>query len=123
MKIYATEDFYKTEYLHGKNPAINTGFLFYAMQASQVMDTFTFSRLHDLSVLPEVAAYCCCELAESLCMDQKQREESGGKTSERIGSYSVSFAAAADRESSSKAKQREIVFRWLGDTGLCYKGV
>ena len=36
--VYADEEFYKNEYLLGREAAISSGFPFYARQASQIMD-------------------------------------------------------------------------------------
>ena len=43
--VYADEDFYKNKYLLGRKAAISSGFPFYARQASQIMDQYTFGRL------------------------------------------------------------------------------
>ena len=42
---YADEGFYTDRYLLGRKPAISAGFDFYARQASQIIDHYTFGRL------------------------------------------------------------------------------
>lgn len=121
--IYADEDFYRQEYLLGRKPVISAGFLFYARQASKVIDQHTFDRLTELAEVPEAAQMCCCELAEAEYRREKLQKVSGGKTSEKIGTYSVSFGTAQEMAQAVAKEQRGIVMKWLADTGLCYQGV
>lgn len=121
--IYADESFYKEKYLLGRKPVISVGFPFYARQASQIIDQYTFGRLEDVTDVPEAVRMCCCELAEAEYGREKQKKESGGKTSERISTYSVSFGTAQESSQAAAAEQHSIVMKWLGDTGLCYQGV
>lgn len=121
--IYADEDFYKREYLLGRKPVISAGFLFYARQASKMIDRYTFGRLVDVTDFPEAVRMCCCELAEAEYQREKQQKASGGKTSEKIGTYSVSFGTAQEMAQAVAKEQRGIVMKWLADTGLCYQGV
>ena len=123
MQGYADEMYYINDYLKGRKPVITSGFLFYAQSASQVIDRYTFSRLKDVVEIPEAVQMCCCELAESEYRREEQQKESGGKTSEKIGTYSVGFASAQESATSISREQRGIVMKWLADTGLCYQGV
>ena len=121
--IYADEKFYTENYLLGRKPVISAGFPFYARQASQVIDQHTFGRLKDAQDVPELVKMCCCELAEEEFRREKQQRDSGGKTAEKIGTYSVSFSGAAESQQTAAKAQRGIILNWLGDTGLCYQGV
>lgn len=121
--IYADEKFYTENYLLGRKPVISAGFPFYARQASQVIDQHTFGRLKDAQDVPELVKMCCCELAEEEFRREKQQRDSGGKTAEKIGTYSVSFSGAAESQQTAAKAQRGIILKWLGDTGLCYQGV
>ena len=121
--IYADEAFYQNEYLLGRKPVISAGFSFYARQSSQVIDQYTFGRLNGLKDVPEPVKMCCCELAESEYRREKQQKDSGGKTSEKIGTYSASFSGAQEMAQAVAKEQRGIVLKWLADTGLCYAGV
>lgn len=120
---YADEQFYIEKYLLGRKPAIRAGFSFYARQASQVIDQYTFNRLKDLPEVLEPVRMCCCELAESEYRREKQQKDSGGKTSEKNGTYSVSFTSAQESAKAVASEQRNIIMKWLADTGLCYQGV
>ena len=56
--VYADEEFYKNEYLLGRKAAISSGFPFYARQASQIMDQYTFGRLTIMEDVPEDGKKC-----------------------------------------------------------------
>lgn len=120
---YADEGFYTDRYLLGRKPVISVGFDFYSRQASQVIDSYTFGRLKQTAKIPEAVRLCCCELAEAELSREKQKRDSGGKTSEKIGTYSVSFASSGESDSAYAGEQEAIVMKWLGGTGLCYQGV
>ena len=120
MQAYTDEMYYINDYLKGRKPVITTGFPFYARSASQVIDRYTFSCLKEI---PEAVQMCCCELAESEYRREKQQKEAGGKTSEKNGTYSVSFASAQESAQASAKERRNIIMKWLADTGLCYQGV
>ena len=123
--IYVDETFYEEKYLLGRKPVISTGFFFYARQASQTIDQYTFGRLKDIEEadIPEEVKMCCCELAEAEFQYEKQKKDSGGKTSEKIGTYSATFGSSAESAKAAADERRSIVMRWLANTGLCYQGV
>ena len=123
MTPYADEPYYKDSYLAGRKPVISSGFVFYFRLASQLIDQYTFGRLKEARAIPEAVRMCCCELAEAEFRIEKQRSEAAGKTSEKIGSYSVSFAAGQETAQASAREQHGIIMKWLADTGLCYQGV
>lgn len=121
--IYADEVFYIEKYLLGRKPVTTAGFSFYARQASQIIDQHTFGRLADAEEVPEVVQMCCCELAEAEFQREAQKKAAGGKTSEKNGTYSVTFGTAQETASAAANEQRSIIMKWLGNTGLCYRGV
>ena len=123
MGIYADNDFYTDEYLQGTNPTISAGFNYYARSASRIIDLYTFGRLEGVEDIPADVKFCCCELAEAVFENESQSRDTGNKTSERIGSYSVGFSSKADSEEAFKSKQYDVVIKWLGNTGLCYRGL
>lgn len=123
MVRYAGYNFYKQEYLQGKNPTISAGFDYYARSASRLIDLYTFGRLEGVEDVSIDVKFCCCELAELIYENESQSRDTGNKTSERIGSYSVGFSSKADSEEAFKSKQYDIVIKWLGNTGLCYRGL
>lgn len=121
--IYADETFYTEEYLMGRKPVIRSGFSFYARQASQVIDQYTFGRLAAVEAVPDAVKLCCCALAEAEYRRETQQQAAGGKTSEKIGTYSVSYGTGQEAAHAAVAEQRSIVLKWLENTGLCYQGV
>ena len=121
--IYADEEFYKNRYLLGRKPVISAGFLFYARQASQMIDSYTFGRLAKAKEVPEEVQLCCCELAETMYQGEKIEKDSSGKTSEKSGTYSVSYGSAQEMRDTVRKRERQIVMKWLEHTGLCYQGV
>lgn len=123
MGIYADNDFYTVEYLQGRNPTISAGFNYYARSASKLIDLYTFGRLEEMEDISKDVKFCCCKLAELIFENEIQSKDTGNKTSERIGSYSVGFSSKADREEAFKSKQYDIIIKWLGNTGLCYRGL
>lgn len=120
---YATEQDYQNEYLMGRKPVIRTGFDYYARQAGQVIDTYTYGRVKTLPEVPEPVRLCCCELAEAIYQQEKQNREASGKASEKVGTYSVSFSSVSEARQAADREQHGIVMKWLADTGLCYQGV
>ena len=120
---YADEAFYVENYLLGRKPVITAGFSFYARQASQLIDQYTFGRLVGVGEVPEEAKMCCCELAEAGFRREKQQKAASGKTSEKIGTYSATFGTARENANAAASEQRSIIMKWLGNTGLCYQGV
>lgn len=121
--IYADEKFYTDSYLLGRKPVISAGFLYYARQASQIIDQYTFGRLGKLPEIPEAVKMCCCELAEAECRRERRQKDAGGKTSEKIGTYSVTYESSGETSLEASRDQRNIVMKWLANTGLCYQGV
>lgn len=121
--IYADETFYTEEYLMGRKPVIRSGFSFYARQASQIIDQYTFGRLSGAAAVPDAVRLCCCELAESEYRREMQQQTAGGKISEKICTYSVSYGTGQEAAGASAAEQRGIIMKWLEETGLCYRGV
>lgn len=123
MRTYANAEYYANEYLAGKKPGIKAGFDYYAREASRIIDQNTFNRLKDTEDVMEEVKMCCCELAEQCFNQQTIKTKTGGKVSEKVGTYSVSFASASECSQSDWAEERGIIMKWLGNTGLCYCGV
>ena len=120
---YADEEFYKNKYLLGRKPVISTGFPFYAREASYHIDWYTFGRLAAMTDIPEEVQMCCCELAEAIYQQQKTEKDASGKTSEKNGTYSVSYGSSQELATAAVQKQHQIVMKWLENIGLCYQGV
>jgi len=124
MKAYADIEFYMTEYLCGKEPVIGEDpFDFYARSATAEIRTFTGSNINENSHIPECVKMCCCELAELIFKDEKTAVQTEGVSSESVGGWSKSYESGQSREESRSCKIRQTVYKWLGGTGLLFRGV
>lgn len=124
MKVYADEAFYTEKYLLGRKPVISAGFDYYARSASRIMNNLTFGRIDKLAEMTDDIRMCCCEIAEHCFTNEKERKSAGGKTSEKIGTYSVTFSdKAQSQEEISLHDAGRIINKWLSETGLLYRGI
>lgn len=122
--IYADAAFYEDKYLLGRKPVIKAGFDYYARSASRIMNTLTFGRIDKLEELTDDIRMCCCELAESCYTNEKERKAAGGKTSEKIGTYSVTYSdKILSRYDIDPVDTMRIIKKWLSETGLLYRGI
>lgn len=118
--IYADYSYYKEQF-HGKLIP-ETEFEYNAARASEYIDYQTFDRITDEYMKSEEAAAlkirsCCCALAESEYSFNQRADIS----SEKNGSYSVTYSAK--NSSDHNAEKSRIITRYLGNTGLLYRGV
>ena len=111
----------------------------FAERASEFIDTATFDRLADEELLNRhktKVQKCTCALAEqyfrrnTAVSDSFSDAEKLPKTSESIGSYSVAFLNPLDyvqetsmTDSDFQKSLKSTVLRFLGSTGLLYRGV
>lgn len=124
MKVYADASFYTDKYLLGRKPVINAGFDYYARSASRIMNSLTFGRIDKLEELPDDIQLCCCEMAEHCYTNEKENKAAGGKSSEKIGTYSVNFSEKAQTNTDiSSTDAVRIMYKWLSETGLMYRGI
>ncbi len=124
MKIYADAEFYTGKYLLGRKPVISAGFDYYARNASRIMNRLSFGRIDKLVELTDDIRMCCCEAAELCCMHEKNQRAAGGKTSEKNGTYSVTYSENVLLGSEiDPVDAMRIMDKWLGETGLLYRGI
>lgn len=112
----------------------------FSERASEFIDTVTFDRLHDNKKILDTCLLkvqkCVCALTEQFF--RRNMAFSGGvpdsenmpKTSESIGAYSVSMANPYDyvqeismTDADFQKSLKSTVLRYLGNTGLLYRGV
>ena len=115
--IYADYSYYKDEF-HGKLVP-EESFERNALQASQYIDNVTFGRIG--SGVTNAVKNACCALAEIYYSGTVSPRAASGVTSEKVGDYSVSYAAA-ENVSTQQKRLRSAVKLWLGATGLLYRG-
>lgn len=113
--MYVDYEFYRNKY-GGKVPEDN--FKHLEILAASTVDYYTFNRIKEVN---DNVKFAVCELVDYL----KDLEDKGGKeiASEKVGTYSVTYAVADERSDLVKRKQRDIIRKWLGQTGLMYRGV
>lgn len=119
---YADEEYYKNEYLCGKEAVINTAFDFYARSATAEIKRFT-GRNVDENNISDCVKNCCCELAETIYTHEKSTAQSNGKSSESVGGWSVSYESKEQSETNFNNSVCEIICKWLNGTGLLFSGV
>lgn len=121
MTAFADENFYKYEYLCGRKAVIDTAFNFYARKATQIIKNYCGEDV-DVEIAYYKVKLCCCELAELFYKD----EHSGGQngiSSESVGDMSVSYENAESTKQLLQKDIRSVVYSYLADTGLLYRGV
>ena len=137
--MYADRKYYETGYLLGRSPVIpediypywDTDFPFWEKQAERIIDSCTFDRIKaNISLLTEDVKDCTCELAELLyqadTVSQKAAEQGGGLLSSysndgQSGTFDLSQSSYT--EDGKKRKTQEIIYKYLGNTGLLYRGM
>ena len=124
-------DFFKGTLIKDEN-----AFRTLAERSSEFIDTVTFDRLSDEELLNQYKAKiqkCTCALSEMLFrrnLISDSDSENMPQTSETIGAYSVSFANPYDyiqevsmSDSDFRKAMKNTALRYLGNTGLMYRGV
>ena len=88
------------------------------IQAQAIIDKYTFNRIKEANYNVKFAV---CELIDYLY----ELENKGGNeiASEKVGTYSVTYVTGDEGTDLIKKKQRDIVMKWLGHTGMMYRGV
>lgn len=125
VKMYADEEFYKTEYKRGKEPVISSSdFSYYGMLATARIRFRTNGNIDESATIPEEVGMCCCEIAEKICQAEKAKGENGLV----LQSYSNdgdSGTFKTDEISVNAVDQAVdgIIKRWLSGTGLLFCGV
>lgn len=118
--IFADYRYYKDQFRGSLIPEAE--FEYRAARASEYLDRVTFGRISEEIMGSDTAAAlsirsCCWAIAEA----DHSYEKNAGKTSEKIGSYSVSYAESSDEiRDNSRNKLADM---YLGNTGLLFRGV
>lgn len=129
--MYASYNYYESGYLLGRDPKLSEDdFPLWEKQAERVLNQYTFSRLaSNFGLITDEVKDCTCELAELLYQADKsaqQAAEQGGilqsySNDGESGTFDVSQSTFT--EEGKAKKTREIIYRYLGNTGLLYAGV
>ena len=129
--MYASYNYYESGYLMGRDPKLSEDeFPLWEKQAERVLNQYTFSRLvSNFGLITDEVKDCTCELAELLYQADKsaqQAAEQGGvlqsySNDGESGTFDLSQSTFT--EEGKQKKIREIIYRYLGNTGLLHSGV
>lgn len=130
---YADYSYYETGYLLGRSPVVSEeDFPFFEKQAEKELDKYTFGRLRaDESLVSDDVKDCACAITELL---YKADKASSAADSNRLygplvswsndgESGSVDLSNSVYTSTGKQAEIRRLVFLYLGNTGLLYRGV
>lgn len=130
---YADYSYYETGYLLGRSPVVSEeDFPFFEKQAEKELDKYTFGRLRaDESLVSDDVKDCACAITELLYKADKA--SSAADSNELYGplvswsndgeSGSVDLSNSVYTSTGKQAEIRRLVFLYLGNTGLLYRGV
>lgn len=129
--MYVNYGYYESKYLLGREPTVpEDDFMFWEKQTERVLNQHTFGRLTtDTELLTDEVKDCACELAELLYQADKSAQQAavqGGvlqsySNDGESGTFDLSQSTFTE---AGKAKKiSEIIHRYLGNTGLLYRGV
>ena len=130
---YAEQKYSVSGYLLGRSPAVPEAvFPYWEKQAERIIDQYTFDRVkRDNGLVSDMVRDCACELAELLyaadSVSQQTLQQGGAgplvsySNDGESGTFDLSQSVYT--ESGKAAKIREIIYRYLGSTGLLYAGV
>lgn len=130
--MYADRNYYESEYLLGRSPIIPADvYPYWEKQAERVLNQYTLSRLvADFNLITDEVKDCTCELAELLyqadAVAQKAADQGGGLLSSysndgQSGTFDLSQSSYTEEGKAKKTK--EIIYKYLGNTGLLYRGM
>lgn len=131
--MYADYDYYISGYMLGNSPAVpEEVFPYWEKQARSQIDRYTHERIStDLSLVSEKVKDCTCEIAELLyqadiVVQQGIEEGAAGPVASYSNdgqSASFDLSRSAYTEEGKSKKIKEIIYRYLSNTGLLYAGV
>lgn len=111
--------FYKDEYLLGREEVIDVAsFPFYERQARKEIERYTLGKTSE----EEEFKMCICEVAERLFIAEENTATTQGIASEKTGDHSISYVNVTDINVSRANEIKQVVHKWLANTGLLYRG-
>lgn len=111
---YASYDYYTQEFF-GQAITSTDEFSRLAERASEYIDAITMCRSKTFDDSNNELKKACCAIAEFVVSE----ENSHGKNSESVGSWSVSYTAQKDLT----VQKYNLAKQYLLNTGLLYKGM
>lgn len=129
--MYVNYGYYESKYLLGREPTVpEDDFMFWEKQTERVLNQHTFDRLTaDMGLLTDEVKDCACELTELLYQADKSAQQAAAQGGV-LQSYSndgesgtFDLSQSTFTEEGKAKKISEIIHRYLGNTGLLYRGV
>jgi len=120
MPLYADFDYYSNTYYDALQeiPIPNTQRLVYLRKASSYLDSL-FVHSKPQEPYSEEVKNACCEIADCYFICDSRE----GIATENNDGYSVSYTAEASGLKMAEQKAYAIALRYLGATGLLYRGI
>ena len=124
---YADYEYYVESYLLGRQPDIpESTFRYYEKQAEKEIDRVTFDRAKRMETPKEVKD-CVCDVAELI---YKAEQYGGSDAPGPLASYGIDgetgtydLSRSIYTEEGKRKKIKEIIEKYLENTGLMYLGV
>jgi len=124
--IYATYQYYVDTYAGAL--VAEASFLDAARKASRLVDQLTYDRAGaivadttDLDTIDKIQMATCAVAEEVYKNDQSDGQD--GIQSERVGNYSVAFAATSSKMRTFESKVSQAAALYLWATGLMFRGL
>ena len=93
------------------------------IKAQGIIDMYTFNRLKGNTKIVDEVRNCCCDLIECInTYENEISEKPSGVSSEKIKNYSVTYESTENMKQRYDKEVANIVHKWLGRTGLLYRG-
>ena len=108
---------YINDYLHDVNAKIQPQeWEYYATQAQQEVSIY----VNALPLDNDKVKMCICEVADCLFDNAKN---DNNISSESVGDVKITYTDRVVKMQIYKAKIKSVVYKWLADTGLIYRGI
>lgn len=127
--MYADFGYYKSKFFG--NLVSEDDFESAASMASAFLDYYTTGKARNYAD-HDAVKMACCAVAEQCYIEQNAMSayarditSGGAKTSETVGSYSVSYSTSADAASAisnARAEKARLAQQYLAGTNLLYRG-
>lgn len=117
---YVSFEYYENTY--GGTAVSSASFHGLALRASRMIDRLTFGRAAeaiDDKTYTEPIKLATCAVIDSL---HETNTKSGQIASEKVGPHSVTYVTTPDSSLSDEARMSQAAKRYLGSTGLMYRG-
>lgn len=122
MVEYADRDFYENTF-HGEIIP-EEAFSGMVLKASIFVKFITFSRVDEMTEIPEEVSLATCAVADVMYQDGMRKDDAGREiASENNDGYSVSFVTSQSKTTGTvEYRCKKAAYPYLAHTGLLYRG-